>query len=123
MFSLAAAHELIGDGQCVDETAARGLDTKRWTTATAQTRLQHDAGVGEHQVGRRCGKDDEVDVCGRDASRFDGTLSGHFSHIDRGFTISRVMAADDTRALADPAVGGLHDLLQLGVVHHTRGQV
>ena len=112
---LARLHELVGDGQRVDETAAGGFHRERRAAARTEARLQQRAAVGEHEVGRGGAEHDEIDFSRRDARGLDGAARGDFADVDGSLAFGRDVPALDAGASADPLVGGIHLLFEIEV--------
>ncbi len=120
---LAAAQEVVGGRQRIDEAGADGLDIERSAAMDAQIVLHPGGGGGKCLVGRGGGQHDQVDGAGGDSGlgqRRVGSLGGE---IGRQLAVGRDIALADAGALADPFVGSIEALRQFGVGQHLGRQI
>ena len=118
----AAADHVVGQGDAVAVARARGGDVER--------RALDAEPVGDHGGGRRGlvgvghgGEDDRADLRRLQAGGGDRLAGGRLGHVDDRLVGGGEAPGDDAGALADPLVGGVDQVDDLGVGHHPLGPV
>ena len=98
-----------------EEAHAGGVDVVAAGVARAEPVLHQRCRRREEPVRRRGADDDQVDVLGVHAGVFERHARGVSAEAARGLVRRGDVPLDDARAVADPLVGGLDELLEVGV--------
>ncbi len=110
---LAAADEIVGDGEAINEARADRLNVEGRAARHTEAGLNLGRGRRESLVGRRRGDDDDVDIVGFHAGIIERASRGFKGEIGGGFAFARDMAALDAGARHDPGIGGVDHLGQI----------
>ena len=108
-------HELVGGRQRENETRTSGIDVECGAAVRADAMLHQAGGARKNDVRRGRADDQQVDVAGLHACGFHRTLGRLHREIAGGLPFLGDMALADAGALADPFVGSVDDLFQIGV--------
>jgi len=119
-----ACDELIGDRESVDETRAGRRNVERRTVAArAQLVLHERRGRRQWHVGGDRGDDDQIEIRRAQARGLERARRRLGRHVAGRLTLRRHVTLTNARALGDPGVRGLDDLLELEVGEDAFGDV
>jgi hypothetical protein len=107
----------------VGEARAGGAQIVAPRGRRADLVLEQARGAGEDRIRRRRAHDDESDIARRQAGLRDGAERRLLRHVRRRHPVLDDVALADARALQDPLVAGLDELLQVRVRQHPRRHV
>ena len=121
---LSRLHEVVRRGKRVDEAGTHGLHVETdAAVGAAEFRLHHRGGGRKGLVRCGCGDHDQVDVVGAHARRVERLARRVGREVGRHLAVGGDVALRDPAALADPFVGRVDTLRELGVRDDIPGEV
>ena len=115
--------QAVGHRKAIDEAGANGLNVKRSAAGHAQGGL-HARRRGGKRLIRRCRREhDEIEVGSLEAGVGQGPFRSLERKMRRQLAICRDVTLANAGTLLDPLIGCVHGLGEVGVGHHTLGQV